>query len=70
MTAEEARYFLAEYKPIIGFVKYRKALNAAINALEKQVPMKPHGVCCGSCGYAVIQNLDVYCPRCGQKIQW
>lgn len=45
-------------------------IKTAIKALEKQVPMKPNGVCCGSCGIAVIQHFDLYCPRCGQRIDW
>ena len=40
MTEEEALYLLKEYSPIIGFVKYRKALKLAEEALEKQIKLK------------------------------
>ena len=35
MTREEAIAIIKEYKPIIGFKKYRSALEMAIYALEK-----------------------------------
>ena len=35
MTPEEAIYVIKEYKPILGFEKYREALNVAISALEE-----------------------------------
>ena len=37
MTEEEALYLLKEYYPIIGFRKYRKALEIAVEALEKKI---------------------------------
>ena len=43
MTAEEAKYLLKEYMPVIGFVKYREALNVAIEALERQEVAKDGG---------------------------
>ena len=35
MTESEEKYEIIEHKPIIGFPKYVKALNIAINALEE-----------------------------------
>lgn len=35
MTPEEAIYVIKEYKPILGFEKYREALNVAIETLEE-----------------------------------
>ena len=49
------------------------ALTMAISALKKQVGMKPQRregttyVFCPACGRP---NIDDYCPRCGQKIDW
>ena len=45
-------------------------IKLAIKALEKQVPMKPNGIHCGSCKYVLIMLHDLYCPRCGQRIDW
>ena len=35
MTPEEAIYVIKEYKPILGFEKYREALNMAIETLKE-----------------------------------
>ena len=35
MTEKEAKYTLIEYRPMVGFQKYRDALNMAIQALEE-----------------------------------
>ena len=54
-------------------------INAAISALEKQIPKKPisitisgisrykSGVC--KCGTAIVMTYK-YCPSCGQAINW
>ena len=80
MTDEEAFYTLVEYRPIIGFVKYRKALEVASKALEKQIAKKPTDVryfgeagyyigLCPVCGQG--NNSDYpYCGDCGQKLDW
>ena len=47
-----------------------EACIVACKALEKQVPKKPNGISCPSCSYVLVQNYDLYCPRCGQKIDW
>ena len=57
-----------------------KANEMAIQALEKQIPKKPHknfekfsGVWC-SCGKYLGKGYFVdkpsYCPDCGQKLDW
>lgn len=38
--------------------------------VEKQIPMKPNGIHCHSCNYTLIRNYDLYCPRCGQRVDW
>lgn len=44
-------------------------------AIERAVPRKPehykrNGLClCGECG-VLIEDIDNYCRRCGQKIDW
>ncbi len=55
------------------------AIDTAIEALEKQIPKKPMDaitsdnefICmiCSCCQVAVEFN-DVYCKRCGQKLDW
>ena len=60
--------------------KYKNGLRMAINALEKQIPKKPHknfekfsGVWC-SCGKYLGKGYFVdkpsYCADCGQKLDW
>ena len=60
--------------------KYKNGLRMAINALEKQIPKKPHknfekfsGVWC-SCGKYLGKGYFVdkpsYCTDCGQKLDW
>ena len=60
--------------------KYKNGLRMAIQALEKQIPKKPHknfekfsGVWC-SCGKYLGKGYFVdkpsYCPDCGQKLDW
>ena len=54
-------------------------IKLAINALEKQVPMKPrfyaHNYHCTECGNLVGNNefewqRFLYCDNCGQKLDW
>ena len=51
--------------------KYKEVLKFAIKALEKQIPKKPayqgEHEKCPTCGSFCI---DVYCAKCGQKIDW
>ena len=52
---------------------------AEIDALEKQIPMKPMAkemsvsgrtiIPCGNCGEE-IKRVHDFCPWCGQKIDW
>ena len=57
-----------------------EAMDMAIKSLEKQIPKKTHknfekfsGVWC-SCGKYLgkgyFVDKPVYCPNCGQKIDW
>lgn len=60
-----------------------KALDAAIEALEKQIPTKPRqimekgafkvGFECGNCGTTfgyVSKRFTKCCPFCGQALDW
>lgn len=60
--------------------EHRTAIDIAIQALEKQIPKKPHknfekfsGVWC-SCGKYLGKGYFVdkpsYCSDCGQKLDW
>lgn len=44
MTIEEAKCTIIEYKPVIGFARYREALNVAISALEENQQYKAIGL--------------------------
>ena len=61
---------------------YAAAIDAAIEALEKQVPKKPTGdhyahMRCPSCNHKIPSGMgsssrrrDNWCNYCGQKICW
>ena len=62
--------------------KHNKALSMAIKALEKQIPKKPlhmhknyYCPICKEDGWilwddAVPNDMDEYCGKCGQAIDW
>lgn len=78
MTAEDAKYLLVEYTPVIGFVKYRRALNTAVEALERDIAKAPLNIQgnpvygeCPSCGKTVLRYLDSNgCRQCLQRLNW
>lgn len=54
-------------------------LTIALEAVEKQIPMKPRetrcSLMCGRCGHKITEKGCVkanrlYCKKCGQKIDW
>ena len=81
MKPEEAReYVIRHCNPDYpnGKTEWETAINMAIDALEKQIPMKigpkvmdclgrarPE---CGNCGEIVEDSMWSYCPWCGQGI--
>lgn len=58
------------------------AMELAVNALEKQAPMKtmppelgissryPIIIPCGNCGMELVDRMWKCCPWCGQAIDW
>ncbi len=49
-----------------------EALTIAIEAMKKQIPMKPyfeHVYFCSVCNSEVVSGTD-YCWNCGQKLDW
>lgn len=71
-TLEVRQSYLSEMN-LYALVAY----NAAIESLQKQMPVKvtknSHGVTfCSNCTKSVWQNKDEsqYCFRCGQKLDW
>ena len=85
MTESEAKVILeSEYKFHGECSVFGEALTMAINALEKQIPKKVQlrhirkydgyddGEC-PNCGMSVSRECDgndVFCPDCGQKLDW
>lgn len=86
MKPEEAiKYIIQHCNPDYpkGKTEWETAMNMAISALEKQIPMKPkqkkraeeqpldghvvYVIPCGNCGEA-LNRLHDYCPWCGQAI--
>ena len=89
MTTEEARSNLEKLlllydDGMIDFSVIRESIKVAIEALKKQIPMKPgekelsaeqpfenHSVYiipCGNCGEP-LNFLHSFCPWCGQRIE-
>ena len=50
--------------------RFECAKEIAVKAIKKQIEKKPKGIHCGSCNYVLIMSHDLYCPRCGQKVNW
>ncbi len=58
------------------------AREIAVEAMEKQIPMKtlapelgispryPIIIPCGNCGMELSDRMQEYCPWCGQAIDW
>lgn len=48
--------------------------NSVIEAMDKQIPMKPHirvndFIMCAKCD-SIIRKTDNYCRNCGQRLDW
>lgn len=83
MTNEEAIETLKRNYPSECFEQLREAVDMAISALEKQIPMKSgmkkligklgnnnvYVIPCGNCGSS-IKITHLFCPWCGQAIDW
>ena len=70
MKYEEAIEILQEEHDYWQEMSYvTKALEMAIEALEKQIPKKPYWGHCKSCGLDVL-SVESFCPLCGQTIDW
>lgn len=81
MTASEAVRRIKEHNRIHNkkerqAILITEALNMAVKALEKQIPMKPKYRYIRGSGFPYCpvcdENVlcDSYCPKCGQKIDW
>lgn len=87
MTCEEAIRHLHTYSSTNGsgqttYQQHLEAKRLAIDALEKQKPLRPGPdeldpintnriiKPCGNCGEELKTVLWDYCPWCGQKIKW
>lgn len=82
MKPEEVIEVLNEILDILGLSHCSNlseciAVNKAIQALEKQKPMKPDrldGFRCRNCSGKLARQTDLvrqkYCHHCGQKIEW
>ena len=79
MNTNEAIQKIKRVKGLYAYESDYEALDMAIAALEKQVPMKPLPqemdidgraiTPCGFCGEELPHNsLDDFCPYCGQAI--
>lgn len=80
MSYANAIKLLENAVPSHGCVRLEEARQKAINAMEKQIPMKPMAAVlgvercierpCGNCGEALNGPFWDYCPSCGQRVDW
>ena len=93
MKPEEAIKILQErigltkkvWSNVPEIIEYREALELAVKALEKQIPMKPNNIKsifdfsgryyttegnCPVCNREKLNKSDFYCNKCGQKLDW
>lgn len=93
MKPEEAIKILRERIGLINqdgsdtadLVEYHEALESAVKALEKQIPMTPNNMRtildfsgryytkkgnCPACNSEGLYKADIYCNKCGQKLDW
>lgn len=86
MEESKAIEVIESNRPRSGYYMLNEALDAAIQALEKQIPKKVakqqwmETKC--SCGYVFskdhgdgyysipYENRTKYCPNCGQRLDW
>lgn len=74
---------LKSNKPTSGYVMLQESIDVAIQALEKQIPLKllysyddsvdenwcSCPICCSGLGWAHGKHYK-YCMNCGQKLDW
>lgn len=82
MKLEEAVEKIKRVKGLYAYESDYEALDMAIDALKKQIPMKPIGehyahMRCPSCNHRIpsgqgssSRRRDNWCNYCGQKILW
>ena len=82
MKPEEAVEKIKRVKGLYAYESDYEALDMAIDALKKQIPMKPIGehnahMRCPSCNHRIPSGQgssnhrrDNWCNYCGQKIDW
>ena len=81
MTIDEAKEFLMSFKSDNNWGgSIEEALDMAIQALEKQVAIKPDKLVnvfgeneynCKECENEIYRSIFYnYCPSCGKKIDW
>lgn len=93
MKPEEAIKILQErigltkrvWSNVPEIIEYREALESAVKALEKQIPMTPNNMRiildfsgryyatkgnCPVCNSERLYKSDFYCNKCGQRLDW
>ena len=93
MKPEEAIKILQErigltkkvWSNVPEIIEYREALESAVKALEKQIPMTPNNMRtildfsgryyttkgnCPVCNREGLYKSDFYCNKCGQRLDW
>lgn len=62
-----------EHRYMYSDEEISEAFDMAVEALEKQIPMKPKSVFCSQCGEEFTDDdywSADYCRNCGQAICW
>lgn len=81
----EPQKAIEELTKLMGTANCKNALKAGIEALKKQIPKvnapyagqeydenQPvmHDIWCAECNSLIEDTTWIYCPYCGQKIDW
>lgn len=74
MTAREAIEVITEYRPILGWKKYSKALDIAISALEEREERSKGCKYCtvGDGEFTILLDKwgeEDFCQMCGRKLK-
>ena len=71
MPEQEALEILKISLPFVASKEVNKAVEKAVEALEKQIAKKPVGLkknICPNCSWGIVMTTQKYCDECGQKL--
>jgi predicted amidophosphoribosyltransferase len=69
MEPKQAKESLEKLSTPYSHPEFKIVVATAQEALDKAIPKKPLNGKCYECGWR-LNEIDSYCPNCGQKIRW